>query len=281
MSNNKSNGVALQDPSNAVDDYLDRLLDDSVSESAYDISPERSGGTVVSAPHGEDTDDMLPTFSSETLASDTQYNEEASRSEDSSDPAADAEACPGLEGEAAETPAQAETDMDSKVVSAPDTKDLDPKLDEKAPSVQLYACFKFQAMGINFAVPAEHYLGDFPCPEDIASEQKGPEGVLGGILVGGKRIRIADIAVLVIPKSRRGALRPGAGKRRVLQVGRGDWGIVCEGEVERIELSSENIHWRTEQGKRQWLAGTIVDQKCALLDIGVVERMLDQGKWQE
>jgi purine-binding chemotaxis protein CheW len=175
-----------------------------------------------------------------------------------------------------EAPAQIEVDVPSNARAADDSG-----AESQMPSAQLLALFKFQAMGVHFAVPAEQYVDDFPCAEDISSDQDGPEWVLGEIAIDGKRIRIANIAVMVIPNTRRDALRSDFRYRRVLQVGRGGWGFVCDGDVERIELSFEKVHWRTKQGKRQWLAGTIVDQKCALLDVSVIERVLDHGEWGE
>ncbi|MEN8128923.1 MAG: hypothetical protein ABFS45_01740 [Pseudomonadota bacterium] len=57
------------------------------------------------------------------------------------------------------------------------------------------------------------------------------------------------------------------------------WGIACDKIEGGIELQPMKLQWRIERGKRPWLAGTIVSEKSALLDVDAILHFLEYGLW--
>lgn len=270
MNSDYDTHVELHEPNHAVDDYLDKLLNDDALGNEHDLPPVRGGKDTAMVPDLPEVGSQQQPIAPDEPSSSTVCDEVPPDSDKRLLMQQTTEDFPDLAQEKIKTPSTAGVE-----------EQLDDEIKSKAPSVQLVSLLKFQVMGINFAVPLEQYVGDYPCPDNITSEQDGPEWVLGKILVDGNHIRIANIAVAVIPKTSLSALPSDSRSRykRVLQIGKEGWGLVCDGKVERIDLPHEEIRWRTMQGKRQWLAGTVVDLKCALLDVSVVEHFLEHGEW--
>ena len=57
----------------------------------------------------------------------------------------------------------------------------------------------------------------------------------------------------------------------------GRWALACSKLGDVIELEPEQVKWRTDAGKRRWLAGTAIELMCALLDIDALTDELVNG----
>ncbi len=53
----------------------------------------------------------------------------------------------------------------------------------------------------------------------------------------------------------------------VLMLDEGRWGLGCDSVGEVIDLTPEQVQWRGEHSRRPWLAGTLKEHACALLDL--------------
>ncbi len=52
------------------------------------------------------------------------------------------------------------------------------------------------------------------------------------------------------------------------------WGLAVDSVTQPITLDPEEVKWRSERSKRAWLAGTVREHMCALLDIPMMGKML-------
>jgi len=52
-----------------------------------------------------------------------------------------------------------------------------------------------------------------------------------------------------------------------------DWGLAVDEVINSVVLDPDNVRWRGQRSKRPWLAGTVVEQMCALLDISQIAWM--------
>jgi len=52
------------------------------------------------------------------------------------------------------------------------------------------------------------------------------------------------------------------------------WGLAVDSVNQPISLYPEDVKWRTDRSKRPWLAGTVKEHMCALLDIPRIGQML-------
>lgn len=55
------------------------------------------------------------------------------------------------------------------------------------------------------------------------------------------------------------------------------WGLAVDKVNQPVRLKPEDVNWRTERGKRPWLAGTVKSKMCALIDIPQMAKLLDQS----
>lgn len=56
------------------------------------------------------------------------------------------------------------------------------------------------------------------------------------------------------------------------------WGLAVDAVNQPISLQPEDVKWRTERSRRPWLAGTVKDQMCALLDIPRIGQILMEAQ---
>jgi purine-binding chemotaxis protein CheW len=52
------------------------------------------------------------------------------------------------------------------------------------------------------------------------------------------------------------------------------WGLAVDSVNQPISLKPDEVKWRSDRSKRPWLAGTVKEHMCALLDIPMIGQML-------
>ena len=94
-----------------------------------------------------------------------------------------------------------------------------------------------------------------------------------------RSVPVVDTAQLVLPPDRLARLTtpPEERIRRIVFIDEGRWGLGCDEVAEVISLGRDEVRWRTERTKRRWLAGTVIDHMCALLDPAAFAEMLATG----
>jgi purine-binding chemotaxis protein CheW len=93
-------------------------------------------------------------------------------------------------------------------------------------------------------------------------------------------LKVVDTARFVMPERLPVAGDAGAGGnlcRHIVIIGNGEWGLTCEDVSEVLTIDPDKVRWRTSRSKRPWLAGTVVDHLCALLDAEQLAEMLSAG----
>lgn len=77
-------------------------------------------------------------------------------------------------------------------------------------------------------------------------------------------IRVIDTALCVMPERHDPGMRDSL--KYVITLHGYEWGLAAHDVEKAIQLDPSKIQWRTRRGKRPWLAGTVVDHMCALID---------------
>lgn len=127
-----------------------------------------------------------------------------------------------------------------------------------------FECLLFQVGGLKLAVPLVT-LGAIHQIDRKFHHLPGQHDWFIGILqtnVG--NIKVLDTALCVMPEKYDPSMRDDI--KYVITLHGFEWGISCHEILRSITLEPEDVKWRTQRGKRPWLAGTVVDQMCALLD---------------
>jgi len=105
------------------------------------------------------------------------------------------------------------------------------------------------------------------------------EWFLGLLPMRERQVKVIDIAKFVIPRghvSRRSLQGPRRFKHIII-VGCGEYGLACDDLGEVFGVERDKVRWRGDRSQRPWLAGTVVEQMCALLDVDVFAEMLKEG----
>lgn len=144
---------------------------------------------------------------------------------------------------------------------------------------------RFQAMlfkvaGLTLAVPLSGLSGIREWVQDEVTPMPGhAPWYLGLVSYRGHNVPVVDTAQLVLPADRLTRLTspPAERIRRIVFIDDGHWGLGCDEVADVITLGQDEVRWRTERTKRRWLAGTVIDHMCALLDPAAFAQMLATG----
>lgn len=141
----------------------------------------------------------------------------------------------------------------------------------------------FQVAGLTLAVPLAKLNGVTPWDVDQVTPMPGHSALFLGVLgYHEHKVKVVDAAQVVLPADRLAALdvAPEGRISHVVLVGEHRWGLACSSIGEVVSLGPGDVKWRTAQGKRPWLAGTVVQHMCALVDVEAFISLLEEGNYE-
>ncbi len=139
-----------------------------------------------------------------------------------------------------------------------------------------FECLLFVVKGLKLAVPLAE-LGGIHKQEKVPTPLFGQPSWFLGILRNNRmNIGLVDTAQWVMPEYINGD--HSTDYRFAIHIHNSEWGLACDEVAEAISLDPEEVKWRTKLGRRPWLAGTVVDHMCALIDVAAFARLLDSDK---
>jgi purine-binding chemotaxis protein CheW len=142
---------------------------------------------------------------------------------------------------------------------------------------QRFECLLFKVAGLTLAVPLVELGGVLVIEEDLRTVFGQPDWFLG--LLPSKTegtVKAIDTARWVMPEK-----YPVDGCERfkyVILVENSDWGMACHEVADAITLEPDQVSWRSDRGRRPWLAGTVVDHMCAIMDVAALKRLLVESQ---
>jgi purine-binding chemotaxis protein CheW len=145
---------------------------------------------------------------------------------------------------------------------------------------QEFQALLFKAGGLMLAVPLVELSGIQEWEPDKVTPMPGHvEWYLGLYTYRERSVPIVDTAHLVLPEDRLQSLSQDPNERlsRIVFIGNGRWGLACDEVSEVITLTEEQVRWRSSRTKRRWLAGTVLEHMCALIDPPAFAEMLASG----
>ena len=146
-----------------------------------------------------------------------------------------------------------------------------------------FTCLSFKVAGLKLAVPAR-FIRSMEIlelePVNLASNDE--DAAANGIVLGTALIPEADQNLVAIPvlntakvvMPERYDVSMTESYRHVLTFHHCAWGLAIDVSGGELQLSSKQIRWRSAHTRREWLAGTVVDKMCALIDIDVLDRQM-------
>jgi len=146
---------------------------------------------------------------------------------------------------------------------------------------QPFQALLFSVAGLRLAVPLVELSGIQEWADEEVTPMPGhADFYLGLVQYRGHSVPVVDPAALVMPADRQAELAGDPRERvtRIVFIDEGRWGLACDAVDESITLRSEQVRWRGERTRRRWLAGTVIDQMCALIDTRAFAAMLAEGR---
>ncbi|MEW6353561.1 MAG: chemotaxis protein CheW [Pseudomonadota bacterium] len=142
---------------------------------------------------------------------------------------------------------------------------------ERAP----FQCLLFKTAGLSLALPLAELNGILAWPQTVTPLPGHASFFLGMTAQRGVQTKIIDIAQLIMPA--RYVFSSSERPRYLALIGGQQWGLACDSVAEVVTLDSHQVRWRARRVNQPWLAGTLVERLCALLDAEELVKML-QGK---
>lgn len=92
-------------------------------------------------------------------------------------------------------------------------------------------------------------------------------------------IKVLDTGLCVMPERHDPAAR--ASLAYVITIHGYAWGLACHHVEKSITLEPDQVKWRSQRGKRPWLAGTVVDHMCSLVDTDGFQEIINKAEQSE
>ncbi|MDO6823619.1 chemotaxis protein CheW [Marinobacter sp. 1_MG-2023] len=157
---------------------------------------------------------------------------------------------------------------------APDSPVLRPEWSERP-----FECLIFTVAGLQLAVPLVLLGAIHRIEEGIRPIPGSPRWYMGIRSSTHQNLRVVDTAEWIM------AGRVPANARDnyqfVIRLDNSEWGLACDDVAQSFTLSPDDVRWRTARSKRPWLAGTVIEQMCALVDVSTMANLLVRAEREQ
>lgn len=138
---------------------------------------------------------------------------------------------------------------------------------------QPFAALLFEVDGMDMAAPL-HELGGISLISGKLQPVMGQAPWFLGLLRwNGRNIRVIDTAQFLMPE-RVTDNQHVENYQSVIVLGDSLWALAVNQAAQSVRLRPEEVRWREGSSTRPWLAGTLLDRLCSMLDIAELTRML-------
>lgn len=139
-----------------------------------------------------------------------------------------------------------------------------------------FECLLFDVAGLTLAVPLISLGSIYPLAGQELTPLFGqPDWFLGILPSQAGNLKVLDTARWVMAERYRDDFRQGL--QYVISVQGYEWGLAVHQVSRSIRLDPREVKWRSQRTQRPWLAGTVIDHMCALLDVGELAELIASG----
>ncbi|MFQ3207602.1 MAG: purine-binding chemotaxis protein CheW [Glaciecola sp.] len=183
-----------------------------------------------------------------------------------------------------------ETNLDTQqLVMQQDDKEIQVEVETKASKVEdsapislqdslgeRFQALFFEVAGLTLAVPLIE-LGGIHEITKIAPIIGKPDWFMGVMLKNEDKFNVVDSARWVMPEKYDDEMAENLNYQFLINLGKTSWVLTCEKLINTVELNKSDVKWRTNTGKRPWLAGMVKERMCALINVAELVEMLKAG----
>lgn len=149
----------------------------------------------------------------------------------------------------------------------------EPALDKTSWADSAFECLLFDVAGLTLAVPLA-MLGSIYSfePDQLTPLFGQPDWFIGILSTPAGNLKVLESARWVMPERYNAGMRTDL--KFVISINGYDWGLAVHQVRHSIRLEPSAVKWRTDRGKRAWLAGTVIEHMCALLDVEALAQLI-------
>ncbi|MBF4555216.1 CheW domain-containing protein [Pseudomonas sp. p50] len=266
-------------PQMALQSYLDSLLQDATEELPAQVEALADVIEVVEAVEVEAALDEFQAAVLEEQARDAQPSTAVSEPEVKKAPVMVVEALAPVLAPVSTIAPLLQTLVPPVVeVHLPPGTTPPPVASDGRPSwaAEPFECLLFDVAGLTLAVPLV-CLGSIYSLEghELTPLFGQPEWFLGILPSQAGNLKVLDTARWVMPDRYRDDFRQGL--QYVISVQGYEWGLAVHQVSRSLRLDPNEIKWRSNRGQRPWLAGTVIEHMCALLDVSELAELIASG----
>ncbi|MFT7110725.1 MAG: purine-binding chemotaxis protein CheW [Psychrobacter glaciei] len=146
----------------------------------------------------------------------------------------------------------------------------EPEIEKRFPKAPLWAqeafdVLLFDVCGLKLAVPMES-LGKIIKVEHDTNQLIGrPDWFIGAYNESEEHLYVVDTAKYIMPE--KGYDLEKEGFAFLIQLQRSKWTLACKQVYSTVRIEPDQVKWRSNNGKRQWLSGTVIEHMCALIHV--------------
>lgn len=139
-----------------------------------------------------------------------------------------------------------------------------------------FECLLFDVAGLTLAVPLVSLGSIYALAgEELTPLFGQPDWFLGILPCQAGNLKVLDTARWVMGDRYRDDFREGL--QYVISVQGYEWGLAVHQVSRSIRLDPREVKWRSQRSQRPWLAGTVIDHMCALLDVRALAELIASG----
>ena len=143
-------------------------------------------------------------------------------------------------------------------------------------SSQGIECLIFKVAGLKLAIPLPLLGGVFNVNDKVTPLFGQAKWSLGIWQSDEQKLTVVDSAQLIMLE--RGKSQVDEGYNYLIQLDRAPWALACQEITDTVTLVEQSIKWRGEGSKRPWLAGTVIAEMCALIDVPGLLSLLEENR---
>jgi purine-binding chemotaxis protein CheW len=135
-----------------------------------------------------------------------------------------------------------------------------------------FECLIFTVAGLQLAVPLILLGAIHRIEEPVKPIPGSPRWYMGMRPDRERNLRVVDTAEWIMAGRAPADARDNY--RFVIRLDSSEWGLACDDVAQSFTLKPDEVRWRTARSKRPWLAGTVIDHMCALIDVKTMADLL-------
>ena len=142
-----------------------------------------------------------------------------------------------------------------------------------------FECLIFTVASLQLAVPLVLLGAIHRIEEEVRPIPGSPKWYMGIRPGTQENLRVVDTAEWIM--AGRVPVNARDNYRFVIRLDNSEWGLACDDVAQSFTLSPDDVRWRTARSKRPWLAGTVIEQMCALVDVRTMADLLVRAEREQ